>query len=87
MLTELIEPLWLNAHRLAEYSGHDTTGLYQIRASARKRVHAYMAHMMGLDKDEAHAAFFDLRQCREAWRTMNGMTYPQIREWWKALNP
>lgn len=76
-----IDPLWKNADRSSAYQPEDDRARKQIRRAARVRVYAYLADRMGLTTDETHTGMFSIEQCRQAWRVLTGVTYPQIRAW------
>lgn len=78
-----IDPLWKNAPQTGGYSATDDEALRIIRKAARGRVYGFLAERMGLTRDTCHTAMFTLEQCREAWVALNGVTYPQIRDWAK----
>ncbi|MFC6790631.1 zinc-finger-containing protein [Methylobacterium komagatae] len=78
-----IDPLWKNAPETGGYNTTDDGAVNVIRKAARGRVYGFLAERMGLTRDTCHTAMFTLEQCREAWVALNGVTYPQIRDWAK----
>lgn len=78
-----IDPLWKNAPKTGGYTACSDEELRTIRKAARGRVYGFLAERMGLTRDTCHTAMFTLEQCREAWVALNGVTYPQIRDWAK----
>lgn len=80
-LHELIDPLWQKAETMACYYPF-TGSVWNVRSSARKRTYAYLRVKMRLAAHEAHIAWLDLEQCREAWRVFSFMDGMNIRDWW-----
>lgn len=80
----MIDPLWETADVSGLYVPEDEQARKVIRFAARGRVYAFLAHRMGLTKEQTHVSLFDLEQCRAAWRALQGVTYPEIREWARA---
>ncbi|WP_449411445.1 zinc-finger-containing protein [Methylobacterium komagatae] len=78
-----IDPLWKNAPKTGGYTAQSDEELRTIRKAARGRVYGFLAERMGLTRDTCHTAMFTLEQCREAWVALNGVTYPQVRDWAK----
>ncbi len=80
-----LDPIWKNAPNCGayEYDAGDERALKVIRASARRRVYAYLGHKLGLTIDETHAGMFTIEQCRAAWVALKGVTYADVRAWWK----
>lgn len=76
-----IDPLWKRADQCGAYQPEDARARKQIQRAARVRVYAYLADRMGLTTDETHTGMFSIEQCREAWRVLTGVSYPQIRAW------
>ena len=54
-----------------------------MQRAARVRVYRFLAARMGLTEEQCHVGMFTLEQCREAWGALQGVTYPQIRDWAK----
>lgn len=80
----MIDPLWVTADETGDYAPEDEKARIVIRQAARGRVYAYLAEKMGLDRKDTHTANFTLEHCRDAWRALQGVTYPEIRAWAKA---
>lgn len=78
---QMLDPLWETADRCGLYAPESEQARQVIRFAARSRVYAFLAHRMGLTKEQTHVSLFDLEQCRAAWRALQGVTYPEIREW------
>ena len=77
----MIDPLWQTADRCGEYRPENDAASEVIRRAARGRVYGFMAERMGLTREQAHTAMFDLEQCRAASRALQGVSYPAIRAW------
>jgi hypothetical protein len=80
----LLDPLWMEADRNPIYTPESNNARRMIRAKARSRVYRYLAQQLGIDRKNCHTGMFDLARCRAAWTALNGVTYPQIRDWDKA---
>lgn len=79
-LHELVDALWERAEAMACY--HPFTGnVWQVRSRARVRVYQYIRVHMRLAAHEAHIAWFDLEQCRAAWRLLQNVDGGNIRDW------
>lgn len=76
-----IDPLWKTADRCGSYAPEDERARKQIQRAARVRVYRFLADRMGLTEETCHTAMFTLEQCREAWRALSGVTYPDVRRW------
>ena len=84
----LVDPLWMEADRqLGLYEPESDKARMVIRQTARGRVYQYLAVQLGIDRSECHIAMFDLATCRRAWTALKGVTYPQIRDWYKSTYP
>jgi hypothetical protein len=79
-----VDPLWATADKCGLYRPENVTARWKIRKHARHRVYAYLAEKLGVPFDQCHVGMFDLTTCRRAWTALTGVTYPEIREWWKA---
>jgi hypothetical protein len=80
---KMLDPLWERAETMLCY--HPFTGnAWNVRSSQRVRVYAYLRVKLGLQEHEAHIGWFDLEQCRSAWRLLQHMRPDNIRDWWKA---
>ncbi|GJD55215.1 zinc-finger-containing protein [Methylobacterium dankookense] len=77
----MVDPLWRFADRCGAYEPESEAAREKIRRAARVRVYSFLADRMGLSRDETHVSMFDLEQCRDAWRALQGVTYPEIRAW------
>lgn len=80
-LHDLIDPLWLKAETMACYYPFEGN-VWNVRSKARVRTYEFMRCMMKLRAHEAHIAWLDLEQCREAWRVFAHMDGGNIRDWW-----
>lgn len=80
---EMIDPLWKTADSCGLYTPEDEKARHKIRRSARGRVYGYLAQKLGMQRTEIHVGMFDIETCRRAWVALRGVTYPQIREWFK----
>ena len=76
-----IDPLWKTADRCNFYRPENEAARKQIRRAARVRVYRFLADRMGLTEETCHTAMFTLEQCREAWRVLTRVTYPDVRRW------
>jgi zinc-finger-containing domain len=83
-----LDPIWKAADQLPDYDfrGDPDAGLarHRVRQTARKRVYAFLADRLEIPREDCHTAAFDLETCRRAWRALAGVTYAEVREWWKA---
>lgn len=82
------DPLWENAHRQEQYDGSnamDMKGKKMVQNAARRRIGWWLADQLGLKREEAVIAFFDLEMCRKAWTLLKGIDYPTIRLHCKML--
>jgi hypothetical protein len=84
---KVLDPLWKTAADTGGYHPEDAKARIRICRSARRRVYAYLAFKLGIERDDTHTGMFDLERCRDAWRALQGVTYPEIRDWWKAQEP
>jgi len=83
---EMIDSIWQNAERLDAYDcrdWRDARAAKIIRNRARTRVYMFLAHELGITKEECRVDKFDLARCREAWRKLKGVTYSTVRTWAK----
>lgn len=80
-----IDPLWKRADRLPCYQPEDEAARKLIRNVARTRVYAFLAARLGIPV--FHTGEATIEQCRAAWKALEGVTYQDIREWWKATKP
>lgn len=80
----MVDPLWKTAVKSGGYKPETDLAAAKITKAARGRVYAFLAHRMGLSRDDCHVSMFTIEQCREAWRALHGVTYPDIRNWYKA---
>lgn len=80
----MFDPLWQNAPETGGYTPEDKAARKRIQGAARSRCYAFLSVRMNLAPEHTHIAEFDIEQCREAWRLLKGVTYPQIRDWSKA---
>lgn len=88
----VLDPVWTKAYELPEYESarrernekERMKALAIIKRTARVRTYAFLAHHMGLEKEDCHVAMMDIEQCRAAYRIMRRATYLQVRTWWKA---
>ncbi len=81
---EMLDPLWKRADRCGAYAPEDERAREKIRRRARERVYQFLAHTLGLTREETHTGSFDLETCRRAWRALRGVTFADIRAWAKA---
>ena len=77
-----LDPIWKNAWRI--YQDVDAKSRKNITRTARTRTYEFLADRLGMTRDQCHTGVFDIETCRRAWRALDGVTYPQVREWAKA---
>lgn len=77
----MLDPLWKNAVVTGEYYPEDALARSIITKTARTRVYAFLATKLGIDRKDCHTGLFTYQMCRDAWVALNGVTYPQIRDW------
>lgn len=65
---QMLDPIWKYAKREK----------YGKRASRRAITYKYLAHLMGIPRNEAHTGLFTLDQCRAAWRVLRGVTMDDV---------
>ncbi len=53
-------------------------GIVGARALAIDRLTNFLAHRMGIEPDECEVARFSLEQCRQAWRELRGVRFPDV---------
>lgn len=63
-----LDPIWKYAEREK----------YGKRASRRAITYKYLAHLLGIPRNEAHTGLFTLEQCRAAWRALRGVTMDDV---------
>jgi hypothetical protein len=78
---QMIDPLWQTAHLTGGYGRLDEEGARVVCLAARQRVYGFLAARLGLPREQAQADLFDLDQCRAAWRALQGVDYPAIKDW------
>ncbi len=81
--TRRLDPLWKNAAHTGGYGRLDEAGEKAVRRAARVRVYRFLAARMGLTEEQCHVGLFTVEQCRAAWETLKGVTYPDVRDWAK----
>ena len=81
---QMVDPLWKTADQIGLYEPENKRAREIIRKAARNRVYAYLAHELGIGRDQCHVAMFDIDQCRKAWVILRGITYADVRAWWKT---
>ena len=76
----IFDPMWKTAtdHYPADANKK------RVRRLARTRCYEFLAHEMGMTKDECHVGMFDVDQCRQAYAILKKVDYPHIRNWAKA---
>jgi uncharacterized protein DUF3268 len=79
----MIDPLWKTADQSDLYEPEDDKARMVIRNAARVRVYAYLAHRLGIGREDCHVAMFDLAMCRKAWTELRDVDYPYIRRWYR----
>ena len=81
---DVLDPLWQGAINALGYEPEDEKARAIIRNVARKRVYEYLANRMGLTRAETHTGLFSIEQCRQAYRILRDVDYPEIRAWAKS---
>lgn len=80
----VLDPIWRHAEKAHCYKPPLTKrSVRGIRQKARRRVYAYLAHHMHLSPDKTHIGMFTAEQCSLAREVLRGITYPDIRYWYK----
>ena len=69
----LLDPLWRLAPRTFGKPGR-----------RRGLAYKFLAHKMGLPRDETHTGMFSLEQCRSAWRALRGVTFADVEAFHQA---
>lgn len=64
----LLDPLWRRASR----EKHGRPG------RRRALVYKFLAHRLGISRDETHVGMFSLERCRAAWRALKGVTFEDV---------
>ncbi len=80
----MIDPIWKSAVASGGYAPENEEAAAKIRSAARGRVYAYLAHRLGIARKVCHTGMFSIEQCRAAWMALRGVSYPEIRAWYKA---
>ena len=78
----MIDALWKTAHLSGAYV--DVSNPKRIQRHARVRVYEFLADRLGIEREACHVGLFDLETCRRAWRSLNGVTYLEVRAWAKG---
>jgi hypothetical protein len=76
-----IDPLWQNAVEVGGYEVENEGQRKGITMLARGRVYAFLASLLGIEREACHTALFDIATCRRAWVELGPVTYPEIRAW------
>lgn len=82
-----LDPLWQTAD--AHYKTHkDGTRpkAKALRRQARSRVYEFVAFELDIQGEACHTGLFTLDDCADALSALEGVTYPQIREWAEDRN-
>ncbi len=80
----LDRPIWKTAAATCGYEPEDARAEAIIRATARRRVYAWLSDRLGIPSEETHTGMFDIETCRRAWRALEGISYDEIRAWAKS---
>lgn len=67
----LLDPLWQNA----------PARLYGKPGRRRNLVYKFLAHRLGLTRDETHTGQFGLELCRLAWRTLFDVLFSEVEQY------
>lgn len=57
------------------------------KGQSRSLVYAYLGAHMNLPAEQVHIGMFNIVQCRDAWKILNGTTYSQIARWAEESRP
>lgn len=85
----IFDPLWQTAHehyKIEETPGTKeyTTAINRINKAARGRAYKFIAFTSGMPEPECHMAEQqDIEKLRTIWKAANGVTFEQVRKWWK----
>lgn len=83
LLDQMLAPLWKTAVASTGAEPEDMRARKMIENAARSRTYSYLAHRLGITREECHVALFDIERCRAAWKALKGISYPEIRLWAK----
>ena len=78
----MLDPLWKTSIESCGYRPESERAAKIIKLKARVRVYRFLAERLGIADPgrDCHVAMFDIETCRRAWRALQGVTYPEIRE-------
>lgn len=80
----MIDPLWATADGYYP-NAVDNDARGKIRGVARTRVRGYLADRLDIAYADCRVERFDLATCRHAWKILRGVTYADIRDWYKRV--
>lgn len=80
-LHERFDAIWRQAPPLYEINSEQERII--ILSTAKRRTYAYLASLLSIDVKECQIEQFDLQRCRDAWVSLNGLTYAAVRRWTK----
>lgn len=83
----MIDPLWRTAHLCGAYRAEDDRAVEAIHRAARMRVYGFLADRLDMAYGDCDVGTFDVETCRRAWRILRGVTYVEIRDWYKLMRP
>ncbi|ACL61090.1 zinc-finger-containing protein [Methylobacterium nodulans] len=78
---QVLDPLWMDAWCIRAYVGCPRRARRRIQVLARQRLYAYLAHHLGLPREECHVGLFDLARCPDALAVLDGLTSGAVRAW------
>lgn len=80
---DAIDPIWRNC--MSEYREPGKLSNGALLKIARRRVYSWLAYKLGgLTEDECHIGNFDAEQCEAVIRICEGVSYAEIRDWFKS---
>ncbi len=83
--TQMLNPLWETAPDCGayDYALGDARARKKIQRSAENRVYAFLADKLGLSREETHVGKFTIEQCGAARAALVGVSFLEIRDWYK----
>ena len=77
----VFDPVWREC--LSEYADKGKRTDDQLLRMARRRCYLYLAHILKIPADQCHIGSFDKDTCRVVADVFNGLTYAEVRQWFK----
>lgn len=79
------DELWKGC--MSEYPKAGKRNASEITRMARRRCYAWLAERLGLDSEACHIGQFDIATCKRVVAACEGVTYAEVRRWFKAQKP